>query len=82
MRYIHTLTDSEAKLLDDFLLRNLENWNRSMNRPKTDFTEAHFFSAIDTCFPNWRSEQLANITDNSYSNTNIAYTKYMERFNE
>lgn len=78
----HILTEIEANLLDNYLLNNLEQLNKSLNLPASTFTEHHFFIAIDNFFPTWRSEQLANIDHATYANTDIAYQNYLERFNK
>ena len=78
---MNTLTETEAKLVDEFILKYLENINTSIQRPKNEFGPEHFYHII-SFFPTHRQEELANIDDNSTFRTNIAYNKYMERFNE
>jgi hypothetical protein len=82
MTEYNILTEQEAELLDNYLLVNLEKLNATLNLPKHKFSSHHFYLAIDNAFPTWRSEQLANIDENNYANTNIAYNHYMERFNK
>lgn len=82
MNKYNLLTEDEAKLLDNYLLKNLPKINESLNLPEGTFSSNHFYVAIDGFFPKWRSEQLANIDDNNYANTDIAYNHYMERFNK
>jgi hypothetical protein len=80
MKQYHTLTEVESNLLDNYLLNNLEDINKSLNLPASTFTSHHFFIAVDNFFPTWRSEQLANIDDTSYANSDIAYQQYIQRF--
>jgi hypothetical protein len=82
MNKYNTLTEQEAQLLDNYLLVNLPKINETLNLPSGTFSSHHFFIAIDGFFPKWRSEQLANIDETNYANTDIAYNKYMERFNK
>ena len=76
---MNILTEHEAKLVDEFILKYLENLNKSLNKSKTDFGPEHFYHII-SFFPTHRQEELANIDDSSTFRTNIAYNKYMERF--
>ena len=72
MNNYHLLTDSETKLLDEYFLKNLETANRMLNIDIHALNEHHFYNAVDTMFPNWRSEQLYN------NGNNIAYLNYIQ----
>lgn len=76
---MNILTETEAKLVDEFILKYLENINISLNKSKNEFSPEHFHLII-SFFPTWRQEQLANMDDKSSFRTNVAYNKYMERF--
>lgn len=78
---MHILTETEARLVDEFILKYLQNLNKSLNKPDNEFGPEHFYHII-SFFPTYRQEELANIDDKSRFRTNIAYNKYMERFTD
>lgn len=75
---MNILTETEEKLVDEFILKYLENINKSLDRPIHEFGPEHFYHII-SFFPTYRQEQLANIDDKSSFRTNHAYNKYIER---
>lgn len=63
------LTNIEVKLLDNYIVNN--NF--------TEFSEAHFFSALADIVPCWRLEQIAGQERMCELVTTKAYTDYINQ---
>ena len=68
----HLLSSNETKILDEYFLKNLKNINTMLNIDINALNEHHFYNAIETMFPTWRSEQLYN------NGNNISYRNYIQ----
>ena len=72
MSEYHFLSSYETKMLDEYFIANLENMNKKLNIDIHSLNEHHFYHALDSLFPTWRSEQLYN------NGNNIAYLSYIQ----
>ena len=62
------LSNIETKLLDNYVIAN--NY--------TEFSEAHFFSALSNIVPTWRLEQIAGLEKLYKFETSKAYEHYIK----
>lgn len=68
----HYLTTEEISMVNEYFIKNLQTINTILNIDVNSLNEHHFYNAIQSMFPTWRTEQLYN-----YGN-NVAYINYID----